>query len=38
MMIGGPWMLDGIREAGVPYAIAKLPVLSQPNRSWVCKA
>lgn len=35
MMIGGPWMLSGMREAGVPYAIAKLPAGTEPAKPFL---
>jgi len=35
MMISGPWALNGIREAGVPYAITNIPTGTQPGAPFL---
>lgn len=35
MMIAGPWTLDRLREAGVPYAITTLPAAEQEARPFM---
>ena len=33
--ITGPWALNGIRESGVPYAVAPIPMMQQTPRPFV---
>ena len=35
MMIDGPWVLNDLREAGVPYVIANLPAGAQPAKPFL---
>lgn len=35
MWITGPWALGGIREAGVPYAVAPIPPMEETPRPFV---
>jgi maltose-binding protein MalE len=35
MIICGPWLLNGMREAGVPYAITNIPAGTEPGRPFL---
>lgn len=35
MMISGPWALNGVREAGVPYAVASIPAGTEAGRPFL---
>jgi len=35
MIISGPWALEGIRAAGVPYAVANIPTGTQPGAPFM---
>jgi len=35
MIISGPWALEGIRTAGVPYAVANIPTGTQPGAPFM---
>ncbi len=35
MWITGPWALNGMRESGVPYAVAPIPTMTQEPRPFV---
>lgn len=35
MWITGPWALNGIRESGVPYAVAAIPMMTEEPRPFV---
>jgi maltose-binding protein MalE/serine/threonine protein kinase len=35
MMIGGPWALDDLHSAGVPFAIASIPEGTEPGRPFL---
>lgn len=35
MWITGPWALNGIRESGVPYAVAAIPTMTEEPRPFV---
>ncbi len=35
MMISGPWALTGIREAGIPYAVAPIPAGSEAGSPFL---
>ena len=35
MMISGPWALNGVREAGVPYAVAPIPAGTEAGRPFL---